>query len=474
MPGRLFLTTLFFICTSIATLTAQSANPTPSTDPSPSPVADPAPQLTPEQTQPQPTEDLTPTIPPAIDLYLEAFDQLALPMQNEPDQLLQITDKFQISNAFTEEELLRAELTLASNQIALTNLRNISPGTPVHWPVDLTNTATYSQDTPHLPKLSRAARIIYLDALIAAHLKDADRLTTDLRHLISISNSLSNDQHLTALETRLSILSFLQDLQVLLPLNILQPDQLLDIQRDLKALDLIPHIKSVILYERSQALIYTQDYINDVILPSSTPKPLTDEQIQSNQQNFTKFMTEFLTQLEIYQFDFTTLAKQADELPETELLTKNLIPIFASTTERYTIAQASINTTIVALALQRYKLAYNEYPPTLDKLVPDYLISIPIDPFDRSPLRYIYDDQTQTAVIYATGPDTLDNNGRAFTSQAVPTFGQRPASPSPTYIYTDITFNLGPYQKAHFPESIITNEPATTPTNEPAEQPTSP
>ena len=73
-------------------------------------------------------------------------------------------------------------------------------------------------------------------------------------------------------------------------------------------------------------------------------------------------------------------------------------------------ARAQLRTALTALAIERYRLANNQLPETLEQLVPDFLESIPLDPFTGTPLLY-----TKTAenhyIVYSVGEDLTDNNG---------------------------------------------------------------
>ena len=64
---------------------------------------------------------------------------------------------------------------------------------------------------------------------------------------------------------------------------------------------------------------------------------------------------------------------------------------------------------IVCLALERYRQAKHAWPATLDALAPDYLSSVPLDPFDGKPLRYR--QLPDGLVVYSVGTDRVDNEG---------------------------------------------------------------
>jgi hypothetical protein len=65
---------------------------------------------------------------------------------------------------------------------------------------------------------------------------------------------------------------------------------------------------------------------------------------------------------------------------------------------------------ITAIAVERFRRADRRWPNQLDDLVPRYLSSVPIDPFDGQPLRF---RRLQDGVIiYTVGEDQNDDGGR--------------------------------------------------------------
>jgi hypothetical protein len=72
--------------------------------------------------------------------------------------------------------------------------------------------------------------------------------------------------------------------------------------------------------------------------------------------------------------------------------------------------QATLGCAIAALAAERFRLAKNRWPESLDELVnAGFLDAVLADPYDHKPIRL-----KRTAdglVIYAVGPDKIDNGG---------------------------------------------------------------
>ena len=74
-------------------------------------------------------------------------------------------------------------------------------------------------------------------------------------------------------------------------------------------------------------------------------------------------------------------------------------------------SQAFNNLAITTCALERFYLENNIYPNTLSELIPNYIATIPNDPIDDAPLRYIKDPANDRYKIYSIGFDATDNGG---------------------------------------------------------------
>lgn len=69
-----------------------------------------------------------------------------------------------------------------------------------------------------------------------------------------------------------------------------------------------------------------------------------------------------------------------------------------------------LQTAETALAIERYRLKYNSLPDTLETLVPEFIESVYLDPFDGNPIRYIKLDPAGYT-LYTIGEDGIDNGG---------------------------------------------------------------
>jgi hypothetical protein len=62
-----------------------------------------------------------------------------------------------------------------------------------------------------------------------------------------------------------------------------------------------------------------------------------------------------------------------------------------------------------ALACERYRLARDNWPESLDVLVPEYLAAVPVDPFDGKPIRF--QRIPEGIKVWCIGEDAMDDGG---------------------------------------------------------------
>lgn len=87
------------------------------------------------------------------------------------------------------------------------------------------------------------------------------------------------------------------------------------------------------------------------------------------------------------------------------------IPVSAldKSCEADTKVLANLGAARTALAVERYRLATGALPTELSALVPEYLESVPVDPFGGEPLRYT--KRGKGYVVYSVGLDARDDGG---------------------------------------------------------------
>jgi hypothetical protein len=88
-----------------------------------------------------------------------------------------------------------------------------------------------------------------------------------------------------------------------------------------------------------------------------------------------------------------------------------ILPAVGKATQKFVLAQTSLDQAVIACALERHRLAHGRYPATLAELVPDFLTAVPHDIMDGQPLRYQVKDGKFT--LYSIGANGTDDGGQA-------------------------------------------------------------
>ena len=66
-----------------------------------------------------------------------------------------------------------------------------------------------------------------------------------------------------------------------------------------------------------------------------------------------------------------------------------------------------VSATRLLVAMKMFKTDLSTYPSSLVDLIPDYIIEIPVDPYDGKPIRY----SSSKKIIYSVGQDLIDSGG---------------------------------------------------------------
>jgi tetratricopeptide (TPR) repeat protein len=86
------------------------------------------------------------------------------------------------------------------------------------------------------------------------------------------------------------------------------------------------------------------------------------------------------------------------------------LPAIEAAERKFAYAQESADLAQVGCALERYRLAHNEYPETLDALAPQFISQIPHDIIGGQPLHYRRTDGGKY-LLYSVGWNETDDNG---------------------------------------------------------------
>lgn len=114
---------------------------------------------------------------------------------------------------------------------------------------------------------------------------------------------------------------------------------------------------------------------------------------------------------------------------------------------------ALLRSTSAALACERFRRDRGRWPDALAELIPNYGASVPVDPFDFRPLKYVA--RPNGRIVYSVGPDGQDDGGAIY---------PEPRNEDATGDYPDIGFRLWDVPSRRLPPrlpKLPPDEPAT-------------
>ena len=117
-----------------------------------------------------------------------------------------------------------------------------------------------------------------------------------------------------------------------------------------------------------------------------------------------------------------------------QLFAATMLSGVARAAQRTAFTQTGLDTATVACALQRYRLAQGQFPPTLDGLVPQFITALPHDIINGQPLRYRRTDNDHF-VLYSVGWNETDDGGIV----GMLTTGNSPDSQIGDWVWANLT-----------------------------------
>ena len=173
-----------------------------------------------------------------------------------------------------------------------------------------------------------------------------------------------------------------------------------------KALDLITPGYSYKLNEEQKKLIKETSLYDFYFQPNKTKLYLA-ENIRKNIENISKPYSET---------EIVEISELASSSPIKLYFTENavgkvLLDIstsnFDSVIKKKCEADLIVSTTKLLFALKAYKNDTGDLPISLNELSPQYISTIPIDPFNGKPIRYLL----KKKILYSVGSDLTDSGG---------------------------------------------------------------
>lgn len=270
---------------------------------------------------------------------------------------------------------------------------------------------------PNVQGVRSAARMLVLEARVAAHRGDSERVTRAVHGLFATCNSVAEDPITISHLVRVAIAGIAaQELEVALESVELSSDELAILRSDVQAMDLQRGLERSLMGERVVGMLA---YRNPAHLEAEITSPIP---VRANNEDLTLYLSTLAKCIEASRepFPMAIASSQAAEAHVREVsssginrmryvFTNLLMPAMSAVFQATGRGIGTNSCTDTALAIEQYRLANGSIPASLDELVPAFISSVPIDPMDGKPLRYIVTDSGYT--LYSVGRNQVDDGG---------------------------------------------------------------
>jgi hypothetical protein len=358
----------------------------------------------------------------AADTYLKAF-ALFSSKQASDTNLPIVGDTRLPRRGWVMDEDMKREIAdyLGKNSQALALLHTASGFSRCRYPIDLTNgSATL---LPHLTSIHKGVRLLLLEAIFRAQNGEADQAVRSVLCSLALANSLTAEPLEISQLTRLTgYREAATYLSVVLSRVTPSENSLKELENAFSNL----RASEGLLYgnagERCLGIDFCKRPTESIIamLGHATPPPYLKQKVLFFRVTgcLDIFLLRYLKDEERYRevcsMPLPEGVKQTKNADPAASLTQLLLICFLRLGEGSIIQVVGFDTAQVdacrtGLAIERHRLSNSNLPNKLDELVPAYLATIPVDPFDGQLLRY--KKLAKGYVVYSVGEDGKDDGG---------------------------------------------------------------
>lgn len=329
-------------------------------------------------------------------------------------------------------------LALSKYDSAIEDIREAGKLPYSRFPLTYGNGDPAAIALPHLNALRTCAQVLGLRSLAELQNRQGAKALEDIKLQLRLVESLRTEPFLISQYVRIAMLKLaLQPVMEGLAENQWTDQQLSALDQEIKKMNLVADYKSVMRGEigfQAGIIDYLRRQPEQFLNLSgensggkSVPFPakiiwqsIPSGWFYQNQLNLSRITVEFYLPVadEVKLTISPTMTRQADAALKIEtrrstpynLLERMLFPALGSAVEKFARAQALIQLSRTAIALERYRLAHEEYPESLDALALQFLEKVPHDVIGGGPLKYRRVASGQF-VLYSIGWNEKDDGG---------------------------------------------------------------
>lgn len=360
-------------------------------------------------------DDAWPLFLDAFSAYVEWDDEAQEKLPGYGDERV-----YGRGQAWTPLHLQEAQAFLADNKECLDLLYEGADIGYSFCPLDFS--LGYKMKLPPLGETRSCAWLLRLASRVAAQQGDVDEAIKAIRAIFVLTDSLQAPMTINTLVQRANCQVGFHAIEDLLSLHNLTLDHIQALEALLEPMESIERFKQSLVGERCSALSAFEASAQEAVMLSSSgsennrlPLLIVPRKILGlHDRDALSYIN--LTQAHI---EATSLPRHETRVRINEvaeeyenrlgMLTRILMPAFRYIYRAESQTVTSSRCARAALAVERHRMATGQLPETLEKLVPTFMASVPMDPFDGQPLRFRHLDKGY--VVYSVGQDLTDNHG---------------------------------------------------------------
>jgi hypothetical protein len=326
------------------------------------------------------------------------------------------------------EEMVR------TNFEALQIIDQVTNASESRYPINYQDGPT--AQLPHLAGLNQLAFVLGCDAILKAGDSNAIAATEDVQSSLKLSESLDNEPLLFSQLVSISILNLsCESLEGVLHRTSLSEEQLSKLESQLSRAEATNRFLTALIGDRAmynEFIRLAQDDVRkmaeisnkDSSQDDQTPLPSRNPGavwrligFWERDRNF--FLGAMATNIYFIQQGppaSRAMPHEDDRLGEQAqsglyIFSSMFLPVYSGVANRDASARARLRDAITVLAIERWRLQHQDtVPDSLIDLVPAFLPTVPVDPYDGKPLRY--KKLKNGYLIYSIGPNLKDDGGK--------------------------------------------------------------
>jgi hypothetical protein len=315
-----------------------------------------------------------------------------------------------------------------ANQPALAKVQQALLFSTFHYPVDF----SYGPDTPlpHLGRLKEIAHLISLESFLRSESNDSDAWTECIALQLKLARTVDDEPTLISHLVRSSMLRIAAKATER-NLTSATPDgeACKRLQRAFTQITRTNLLPSALIGERAMLIpVFRMSWkeLQSFSQPDDQqPQPRSPQRFAGKPMTLlwlTGFVERdllcFLGAMKRFISDAAVALPQALAVTNNYalntkrgcIMSRMLVPSFANTLLREASTQASLELAATALAVERFRIKTGYLPAALGELTPEFLDTVPVDPFDGAPLRYRV--LSKGYVLYSVDADGGDDGGK--------------------------------------------------------------